>query len=626
MTKNYILAFTAAIFGAFSIKAQTSQISVVPSHLTQPAEVSYQRAAGGGTNCTYAQPGSAFINGYQSYMNASNVPQNYIADDIFIPANETWEISEFYSHFFSNTTIVANSIYIFADNGSLAPSNTILQQFIALTPTSSVSIGQNYGYDIFRVKLDLANPIVLTGGTTGTRYWISSVARNQASAICFWETNNIAELFGTPTYSGNNANPISWSSNGSYGDAEAAVYELTYVKTSAVNYAICPGDSILIDGNYYSSNTVVNQTLSGVSCDSIVRHNVFVKPYCVDSCNYFQANDPANMFANGYQSNMNSAGIYQAMVADDINVPANEKWAINGIYSFYFAAHNTPIVENKIYFFNDSVQMPSFAPIDSIVGLTPSMSDSMGTRYGYTIYAVYTPFNQPYIIDGGTTGKTLWISNVARNQNGSICYWETGFNMINGTPTYSKPSNGASWTNYNGGDDQRAILELDYDIVIEFAPLASDTVCNTVPAFALPAASPVGGVYSGAGVSGNNFNPATAGAGTHTISYTFTKASTGCSYTESFDIVVENCLGVSEAGKAENVKVYPNPFNESLNISNAQQIANVEIRDLTGRVVYASAYNNTNQIQINTAEFVSGVYFVRMITTNNVVIDQKLVK
>lgn len=113
------------------------------------------------------------------------------------------------------------------------------------------------------------------------------------------------------------------------------------------------------------------------------------------------------------------------------------------------------------------------------------------------------------------------------------------------------------------GDNQRAIIELDYDIAIKFAPLASDTVCNTIPSFTLPAASPAGGVYSGAGVSANNFNPATAGAGTHAILYTFTKASIACSYTESFDIAVENCLVVYEVGKAENVKVYPNPFNES---------------------------------------------------------------
>jgi hypothetical protein len=45
--------------------------------------------------------------------------------------------------------------------------------------------------------------------------------------------------------------------------------------------------------------------------------------------------------------------------------------------------------------------------------------------------------------------------------------------------------------------------------------------------FALSGGLPVGGTYSGTGVSGGNFSPSTAGAGTHTLTYTYTDGN-GC--------------------------------------------------------------------------------------------------
>jgi hypothetical protein len=619
MKKNYFFtAYMAALLGVGSISAQNSAI---PTHLAQPLEYSYQRA-GGSSFCEYEQVSTGFANGWGSYMNTSNVPQHMVLDDIVIPANETWEISGFYSQFFTNSYIVANSVYVFADNGSSAPSTNALNSYIALTPVSADSVGTNFGYIMCRVYVNFPTPLVLSGGASGTRYWISSVARNTGNTTCYWESNNLTAANGTTTYYGTTTGGFTPNTDG---NGRGAVMLLEYVKSVSVSHQICPGDSILIAGNYYSTSGVVNQTLAGLNCDSIVHHNINVKPYCVDSCNYFQENDPADMFVNGYQSYMNSGGVAQNLVADDIFVPANEKWAINGMYSFFFSNHGDSIIESKIFFFNDSTLMPQAEAFDTLVGLTTTMSDSMGTRYGFTIFAVYTPFNQPYIIDGGSTGKTLWISNVARSQNGGVCYWETGYNMLNGTPSFSRSGSGNTWT-AGSSDAHRAIFELDYDLVIDIAPLANDTVCNTIPAFTLPTATPSGGVYSGVGVSGNSFNPATAGPGTHTIIYSYTHPTTGCDYSEVIDIVVENCTGLAENAKNSNVKVFPNPFSQSVNISNAQEIAQVEIRDITGRVVYTAAYNNVNVIQINTAAFTSGVYFIRMTTLNNEVIDQKIVK
>src|SRR4029079_1690837 len=67
-------------------------------------------------------------------------------------------------------------------------------------------------------------------------------------------------------------------------------------------------------------------------------------------------------------------------------------------------------------------------------------------------------------------------------------------------------------------------------------PANSSTCVNTAP-YALTGGLPVGGTYSGPGVSGGNFNPATAGVGTHAITYTYTDANS-CSNSCSFSITV----------------------------------------------------------------------------------------
>jgi hypothetical protein len=65
-------------------------------------------------------------------------------------------------------------------------------------------------------------------------------------------------------------------------------------------------------------------------------------------------------------------------------------------------------------------------------------------------------------------------------------------------------------------------------------------VCANDPAFALTGGSPLGGTYSGPGVSGGNFNPATAGNGTHTISYNYIDPNTGCTGSDSKTITVNS--------------------------------------------------------------------------------------
>ncbi|GAB3586750.1 DUF7948 domain-containing protein [Hymenobacter daeguensis] len=72
-----------------------------------------------------------------------------------------------------------------------------------------------------------------------------------------------------------------------------------------------------------------------------------------------------------------------------------------------------------------------------------------------------------------------------------------------------------------------------------FAPVGTGVFCRAATGPALPAvamtATPAGGTFSGPGVSNNTFNPMLAGAGTHTLTYTYFN---GCTVTATQQVRV----------------------------------------------------------------------------------------
>ena len=91
-------------------------------------------------------------------------------------------------------------------------------------------------------------------------------------------------------------------------------------------------------------------------------------------------------------------------------------------------------------------------------------------------------------------------------------------------------------------------------IVIDSIPLINFTalsnVCDSSPSFTLSSASPLGGTYSGAGVSGGSFDPSAVGPGVHAIQYAFTDGNT-CSDSVSQNITIDTLPLVSFSAFAD---------------------------------------------------------------------------
>lgn len=92
-----------------------------------------------------------------------------------------------------------------------------------------------------------------------------------------------------------------------------------------------------------------------------------------------------------------------------------------------------------------------------------------------------------------------------------------------------------------------------------------EMVCLAWPAFELTGGMPEGGVYSGPGVTNGWFDPATAGLGEHTITYTYEDVN-GCDNFAAETILVDPCTGIGESSVEDGITVYPNPNTGSFTI------------------------------------------------------------
>ncbi|MBI3136523.1 MAG: gliding motility-associated C-terminal domain-containing protein [Bacteroidetes bacterium] len=92
--------------------------------------------------------------------------------------------------------------------------------------------------------------------------------------------------------------------------------------------------------------------------------------------------------------------------------------------------------------------------------------------------------------------------------------------------------------------------------VVSFSAVSS--FCEDAPAYTLTEGTPAGGIYSGMGISGSVFDPAGAGPGSHTISYSFTDGN-GCTNAANQTLTV-NALPAMSFAPLSSVCVSQTPF------------------------------------------------------------------
>ena len=235
------------------------------------------------------------------------------------------------------------------------------------------------------------------------------------------------------------------------------------------------------------------------------------------------------------------------------------------------ASANSTIFVNPTPTVNQSAFSPTCinsSPI-TLSGGSPSGGTYSGTQVSGGIFNPQSAGTGTFLITYSYTDGNGCLSSASSNISVSslptvsmstlnaICQNANAITLSNGSPaggTYSgngvsagvfNPSTagvGTTAISYSYTDNNGCQATASTNITVNAIPTVSlaaqANVCQNVNSVALTGGSPSGGTYSGTGVTGSNFSPSTAGAGTFTITYSFTNGS-GCSSTGNNTITVD---------------------------------------------------------------------------------------
>lgn len=209
---------------------------------------------------------------------------------------------------------------------------------------------------------------------------------------------------------------------------------------------------------------------------------------------------------------------------------------------------------------------------------------------------------------------------------GAFYSWSTGASTQ--TITVSTTSNYSVFvTDANGCTATDVISVTINPIPTVTFTLNPSTVCDNWPVYPLSGGSPSGGTYSGPGVTANNFDAASVGAGTYTITYSYTDPNTGCvGQPAQQQIIVTVCTGDQALTLNEALMtIYPNPTNGMLNIHlpNGMNDMTLEVIDLRGQLVFNErnlSISRDETHSIDVSSLANGVYFIKLFSGSELIV------
>jgi hypothetical protein len=250
-----------------------------------------------------------------------------------------------------------------------------------------------------------------------------------------------------------------------------------------------------------------------------------------------------------------------------------------------------------------------------------------------------------YTVDGtdvnGCVGSTTVTADIfplptlVTSNNATTCAGDTVVLNVNGAATYVwNPGNltGVSinvnptatttytvvGTDVNGCNDTANVtVTVNQNPTVTIS--AQGTHCLDDASFTLSGGAPAGGAYSGPGVTGATFSPATAGVGTHPITYSYTDQN-GCSGTATNNVIVNACVGITEYPGFVGVNFMPNPAVDNLSIrwdATQTTINVIEVRDIQGRVLLTQSVVVNGTADLNVSALRSGNYTLTLISNNS---------
>jgi len=213
------------------------------------------------------------------------------------------------------------------------------------------------------------------------------------------------------------------------------------------------------------------------------------------------------------------------------------------------------------------------------------------------------------------------------NENVTICYGDSIF-IYDGYKYTSGIYYDSLYTSLGCDSLFRTTLTVQELPAVHLNEFENVTTCIQSGSINLPSGTPVGGVYSGIGVSSTEFNVINSGLGSHTVLYTYTNEYL-CVSSDSVTVNVVDCLSLLNGLNEIGILVYPNPNEGIFYIelpSMPSELIEIKIFDLQAKLIQKKSLKIDNKvIQIDMSEFNNGIYFIELIIDNEI-FRQKIIK
>ncbi len=340
-----------------------------------------------------------------------------------------------------------------------------------------------------------------------------------------------------------------------------------------------------------------------------------------------------------------------------------------GNSSVWIAFRNLAGYGNNLYVDNINVSGVSGTPTAPVASFSStSQSICAGQSVTYTSTSTNNPTSYSWSFPGGTPSSSTSASQVvtyssagtynvtltATNAGGANASNQTGYITVNAAPAAptitsggattfcqggsvtltSSAGSATTWSNSASGASITVSTSGTYTATTTVASCpsaASNSISVTVNPnptvsfssvpmlcvsdgpYTLVQGSPAGGTYSGSGVTGNQFNPATVGISNTTVTYNYTNGN-GCSGSAQTTVVVDGCASIAE-NELDFITVYPNPSTGLFTISSGEVNLNtVKIFNALGQVVYEVSNLQDSKQVIDLKQMAKGVYTIRVLT------------
>ncbi|NPD45282.1 MULTISPECIES: T9SS type A sorting domain-containing protein [unclassified Lentimicrobium] len=84
------------------------------------------------------------------------------------------------------------------------------------------------------------------------------------------------------------------------------------------------------------------------------------------------------------------------------------------------------------------------------------------------------------------------------------------------------------------------------------------------------------------------------------------------------DIILTTEVGITENKSSDNVRLFPNPANDFVQISSAESLNRINLYNLMGQKIYTLNVSDQSQVQLNTALFENGIYILEIESSTSI--------